>query len=86
MPSTETAQRTVTLDVRGQSCPMPVVRAAQAIRDLAAGDVLEILSTDRGSWSDIPTWAGTTGNELLERAEEDGVFRYLVRRTGGEGR
>ena len=70
-----------TLDVRNQSCPLPIVRAAQAIKEIGTGETLEILATDRGALSDVPSWCETTGNELLEKGEEDGVFRFLVRKA-----
>jgi len=71
--STET-DVTETLDVKGASCPMPVVKTKQAVDDLAEGDVLEVVATDSGSMSDIDGWAsGTDGVELLEQEErEDG--------------
>jgi TusA-related sulfurtransferase len=63
---------TQTLDVKGLSCPMPVVKTKQAIDDLGAGDVLEILATDSGSVSDIDGWAsGTNGVELVGQEERD---------------
>jgi len=74
------ADTVTTLDVRNQSCPLPIVRAAQKIKELETGDVLEILATDRGALSDVPSWCDTTGNQLLEKGEEDGVFRFLVRK------
>ena len=71
-----------TLDVKGQSCPMPVVKTKQAIDDLEAGDVLEVVATDSGSMSDIEGWAdGTDGVELLEQVDEGDVFRHFVRKT-----
>ncbi|HEX9237044.1 MAG TPA: sulfurtransferase TusA family protein [Actinomycetota bacterium] len=70
-----------TLDVRGQSCPLPVVRAAQAIKQLQTGQILEVLATDPGSLTDFPAWAKSTGNEIVEQHQDDGVFRYVVRKT-----
>ena len=73
---------TETLDVKGQNCPMPVVKTKQAIDDLAADDVLEVVATDSGSMSDIEGWADTTsGVELLDQVEGDGVFTHYVRKT-----
>jgi TusA-related sulfurtransferase len=73
---------TETLDVKGASCPMPVVKTKSAIDDLASGDVLEVLATDSGSMSDIDGWAsGTAGVELLDQEEGDGVYRHYVRKT-----
>ena len=71
-----------TLDVKGASCPMPVVKTKSAIDDLAAGDVLEVLATDSGSMSDIDGWAaGTEGVELLAQEEGDNVYKHYVRKT-----
>ena len=73
---------TETLDVKGASCPMPVVKTKQSIDGLAAGQVLEVLATDPGSMSDIDGWAnGTTGVELLDQEEGDDVYRHYVRKT-----
>ncbi|SFH05875.1 TusA-related sulfurtransferase [Halopelagius inordinatus] len=73
---------TETLDVKGASCPMPVVKTKSAIDALDEGDVLEVLATDSGSMSDIDGWAaGTEGVELVEQEEGDGVYRHYVRKT-----
>ncbi|WIV66026.1 sulfurtransferase TusA family protein [Natrialbaceae archaeon AArc-T1-2] len=73
---------TETLDVQGESCPMPVVKTKQAIDDLAEGDVLEVVATDSGSMSDIDGWAaGTDGVDLLEQAEGDGIYKHYVAKT-----
>ncbi len=69
------------LDARGLLCPMPVVKTAKAMKELEPGAVLKLLATDRGSITDIPAWAGTTGNELLEWHEEDGTFVFLIRKV-----
>ena len=70
-----------TLDARGLSCPMPIMKSMQAIKKMRINQVLEILTTDPGSLTDIPTWARATGQELIateERGPED--FRFLVKR------
>ncbi|WP_135852047.1 sulfurtransferase TusA family protein [Halorussus salinus] len=77
---------TETLDVKGQSCPMPVVKSKQATDGLSEGEVLEVIATDSGSMSDIEGWANTTdGVELLDQDEtEEGgesVFKHYVRKT-----
>lgn len=74
---------TETLDVKGQNCPMPVVKTKQTIDQLADGDVLEVLATDPGSMSDLGGWADTTdGVELLDQQEGDDVYKHYVRKTG----
>ncbi|KOX97408.1 MULTISPECIES: sulfurtransferase TusA family protein [Halorubrum] len=71
-----------TLDVKGASCPMPVVKTKSAVDGLAEGEVLEVIATDPGSMSDIDGWAdGTAGVELLEQTEGDDVYKHYVRKT-----
>jgi TusA-related sulfurtransferase len=73
---------TETLDVKGQNCPMPVIKTKQAVDELAAGDVLEVVATDSGSMSDIKGWAESTdGVELVDQVEGDGVYTHYVRKT-----
>jgi TusA-related sulfurtransferase len=78
-------QEATTVDARGLVCPMPIVRTAKAMKGLAPGEVLKVIATDRGSVADIPAWAGSTGNELLEWHEEDGAFVFLLRKGAGIG-
>jgi tRNA 2-thiouridine synthesizing protein A len=73
---------TTTVDARGQSCPGPLVSLAKALKDASPGDLLELLASDPGSRSDVPSWAEISGNQLLESAElDDGTFRYVVRKV-----
>jgi tRNA 2-thiouridine synthesizing protein A len=72
---------THTVDARGQSCPGPLVALATVLREVRAGELLELLATDPGSRSDVPSWAKISGNELLEATETGGVFRYLIRKA-----
>ncbi|MHA2428984.1 MAG: sulfurtransferase TusA family protein [Candidatus Hermodarchaeia archaeon] len=70
-----------TLDARGLSCPMPILRSMKAIKKLRINQVLEILTTDPGSKTDIPKWALATGQELIsceERGPNDN--RFLVKK------
>lgn len=79
--TTTTNARTI-VDARGQSCPGPIVTLAKALKDAEPGGLLELLATDRGSLSDVPSWADISGNELVEKSEEpDGSFRFLIRKA-----
>jgi tRNA 2-thiouridine synthesizing protein A len=71
---------TATVDAKGQSCPGPLVSLAKAIRDANSGALFELLATDPGSKSDVPSWAELSGNELLETDESDGVYRFVIRK------
>jgi tRNA 2-thiouridine synthesizing protein A len=72
----------ITVDARGQSCPGPLVALARALKQAQQGDLLELLATDPGSKSDVPSWATISGNELVESDENDNVYRYVVRKVG----
>lgn len=76
----ELVEITTRVDARGLSCPMPIVRTAQAIKTMASGELLEVLATDPGSVKDFAAWCRSTGNELLEQTSDGSVYRFIIRR------
>lgn len=68
------------LDARGLYCPEPVMMLHNAVRDMAAGELLEVLATDPSTQRDIPRFCQFLGHELVEQAEQEGEFRYLIRK------
>ena len=68
------------LDARGLYCPEPVMLLHNQIRDMAAGELLEVLATDPSTSRDIPKFCSFLGHELLAEEESDGEFRYLIRK------
>ncbi len=69
-----------TLDLKGLSCPLPIVKTAQAIKELRSGEVIEALATDPGSVPDFAAWSSATGNELIEQTKDGGVYRFLIKK------
>lgn len=74
------------LDARGLACPMPIVKARQEINQLQAGQILKVLSTDRGSVKDFQGWAQTAKNiQLLaqetEKENDKEIYVHYVKRT-----
>jgi len=69
-----------TLDVRGLLCPMPVIRTQNKVKELQAGDTLEIFCTDPGANSDIPAWCRIMGHKYLDTREQgnDIIIRVEV--------
>jgi tRNA 2-thiouridine synthesizing protein A len=57
---------------------MPVLRAKKALKNLSAGDTLEVLATDPGAVADFEAFSRATGNELTESGQVEGVFRFLI--------
>ncbi len=77
MPVIEITQ---TIDARGLSCPMPIVKTAQAVRTMPSGAALELLATDPGSIKDVAAWCRATGNELIEQTSDGALYRFVIRR------
>lgn len=69
------------IDARGMPCPGPLMSLIGAIREGEVGDVIEVLSTDEGSRTDIPAWIKKAGHELMDVVEEDGFTRFVARKA-----
>jgi tRNA 2-thiouridine synthesizing protein A len=68
------------LDLKGLSCPLPIVKTAKAMKELAPGELLEAFATDPGSVPDFKAWAQSTGNPLVESSQEGGVFHFVLKK------
>jgi tRNA 2-thiouridine synthesizing protein A len=75
-----TLEITTTVDAKGLSCPLPIVRTAQAMKTLAPGQLLEVLATDPGSVKDFAAWSKSTGHALVDQGVDAGVYRFVLRR------
>lgn len=69
------------LDAKGLYCPLPVLKTRRAMARVAVGDTLTVMATDPASRIDMRHYCNTSGNELLDALEDDGVFTYVIRRT-----
>lgn len=69
------------VDCLGLFCPIPIVKAQEAMRELAVGQVLEMLSDDPSSEADMKSWSRRTGHALLEVAKNGSVYHFFVRKT-----
>ena len=74
-------QITRTIDAKGMPCPGPLMSLIGAIREGHVGEIIEVLSTDEGSRTDIPAWLAKAGHELVEVVEEPGFARFVVRKA-----
>lgn len=70
----------MTLNLKGLSCPLPIVKTAKAMKDVAPGQLIEVLATDPGSVPDFKAWSQATGNPIVESSQEGGVFRFLLKK------
>jgi len=71
----------MSLNLKGMSCPLPIIKTAKAMKQLAGGELLEVFASDPGSVPDFKAWAQATGNPLVEADEDAGVFHFVLKRN-----
>ena len=68
-----------TLDLKGLACPLPVLKARKALAGMPPGSTLEVFATDPGAVTDFEAFCEASGNQLIERDETAGTYRFLIR-------
>jgi tRNA 2-thiouridine synthesizing protein A len=68
------------LDLKGLSCPLPILRTRKALKALPAGTTLQVFATDPGTVEDFEVYCRTSGNELVESKHENDVYSFLIKR------
>lgn len=71
----------IELDVMGERCPMPLLKAKRALNSMEAGEQLKVLATDSGSARDFQTFAQQSGNKLLSSCIKEGVYIHLLEKS-----
>ena len=69
------------LDVRGLNCPLPALRARMALRKMASGEILRVVSTERSSPRDMEIFAKKTGNALIKQMATRAEFVFYLRKA-----
>jgi len=75
---------TRSIDARGMSCPGPLMSLLGAVREGQVDDVIEVLSSDEGSHTDIPAWITKAGHEMVEVVQEPDFARFVIRKVRPE--
>ncbi len=70
-----------TVDARGSFCPGPLMELIAAMKMAEVGEEIEVLSTDKGSATDIPEWIRKVKHEYMGTEEKNGVWHVLVKKT-----
>lgn len=70
-----------TLDTRGMTCPLPILKAKRALKAIAPGEVLTVLATDPGAKRDFVMLCDASGNKLLESNKDGDVFTFVIRKA-----
>lgn len=69
------------LDAKGLACPMPIVKTRKAMNDIASGEVLEVVVTDKGAKADLTAWSKSGGHDLLDMSEENDVLTFWIKKA-----
>jgi tRNA 2-thiouridine synthesizing protein A len=72
---------TTTIDARGSFCPGPLMELIRGMKEAEVGDVLAVLSTDKGSKTDIPKWVEKAGHHLISVSTRDGFDEIVVEKA-----
>jgi tRNA 2-thiouridine synthesizing protein A len=70
-----------TLDYSGLKCPMPVLKTKKELKNLAPGQVIEVISDDIGAKKDIPALLNKIGDELVELKEEGSKLIFIIKKA-----
>lgn len=68
------------LDARDLPCPLPLLKAKQALSQLSPGQLLEVMATDAGAWRDFESFVELSTHELVAREERDGIYYFWIRK------
>jgi tRNA 2-thiouridine synthesizing protein A len=69
-----------TLDLKGLVRPVPLELTCRELALLRAGDLLEVVTTDRRAIEDFSAWSVTSGHDLLESSQLGHMFRFVIRK------
>jgi TusA-related sulfurtransferase len=70
----------IIIDARGLFCPVPIIKVAEAVRNIDSGAVVEICSDDAAILHDMPAWCKSTGNIIQSMKQEGNTYRYFIRK------
>lgn len=68
------------LDARGLSCPLPFLNTRKSVESLGQGEVLKVISTDKGCVSFFESLVRQTELELLSWYESEGEYQLFLRK------
>jgi tRNA 2-thiouridine synthesizing protein A len=78
-PQLNTMHFDIELDTQGLNCPLPILKAKKALSSMSSGQVLKVISTDRGSTRDFAAFCKQTGHELLKQEAADSLFTHFLK-------
>ncbi|WP_086931174.1 sulfurtransferase TusA family protein [Agarilytica rhodophyticola] len=70
----------ITVDAQGLSCPMPLLKAKQALNQVEADDIVCVIASDAGSVRDFHSFADLTEHKIVDFCDENGIYTYTIRK------
>ena len=70
----------IIIDAKGLFCPVPIIKVAEAIRNIDSGMIVEVISDDAAIQYDMPAWCESTGNIIESMSREGKIYRYCIRK------
>jgi TusA-related sulfurtransferase len=70
----------IKIDVKGETCPVPLVEVRKALKKASPGDIVEVTGTHSASKKEIPMAVEALGLELIDIEEENGIWKIKIRR------
>ena len=70
----------IIIDAIGLFCPVPIIKVAEAVRNVDSGTVVEIISDDEAILHDMPAWCKSTGHTIQSLKKEGNAYRYAIRK------
>ena len=68
------------LNARGLGCPLPIIKTKKSLNEMASGQILRVISTDRGSVADMQAFAEQTGNQLMSSEMQDQEYVFFIKK------
>ena len=69
------------LDAKGLRCPLPVLKARKALKDLPVGSILRVLATDPGAIKDFEAFCKTASYRLLGATQAGDVLTFDIEKS-----
>ena len=70
------------IDCTGLHCPLPMIKARRAIRNIDAGQTLAMTATDHAVVNDVQHWVKQEHHHLVvSQQREDGIYYFLIRKA-----
>ena len=69
------------VDARGTACPGPLLAAKKSIGEIESGEIMEILSSDEGTKSDIPKWCNKMSHDYLGFVDKDSFTSLFLKKA-----